>query len=135
MEDGSRGPRRLYRSWASSDLRRQWRLYLKRLEDHFPGPSFDLHRQQRLYLRRLEYCFPWAPSDRLAVASQYVVDVMNSAPVQGSTRFTEEMMESAEESGRRLAEMLGKAPAVGQKAQGAAKEAQAADPRQARLRQ
>lgn len=115
MEDDWRGPRGLYHRWASSDLHRQWRLYLKRrLEDYFPGSSFDLHRQRRLYLKRLEYCFPWASSNRLAGASEYLVDLMNSAPVQRSTRFDQEMMELAEESGRRLAQMLGKAPAVDQ---------------------
>lgn len=97
-----------------SDLRRQWRLYLKLSEDRFLGSSFDLRRQRRLYSKRLEYSFPWASSDRLAMASLYLVNIMNSAPVQRSTRFDEELMESAEESGRRIAKMLGKAPVVDQ---------------------
>jgi hypothetical protein len=69
-------------------------------------------RQRELYLQWLQDYFPWASSDQLSTASKYLADVMQSAVVEKSTTFNQEAMEFAEERGRHLAEMLGKAPAI-----------------------
>jgi hypothetical protein len=66
--------------------------------------------EREVYAQVLADEFPWVTSERLVAASDFLYEQMSSPTVTKSASFDAEARQYAEEVGRRLAEMLGKAP-------------------------